>query len=131
MYNSKPANSWRNIKARSSLVGGKCKRCDKYFYPAKDSCDCGGKVKEIWFKGTGKVISFTKVHVPPAHLEKQIPYTIGIIELDEGVRLTAQIVDHEDLKAGTPVEACLRRIFADGKSGIINYGIKFRPVDGQ
>jgi len=50
--------------------------------------------------------------------------------LDDGPKLTSQIVDckREDLKIGRRVEACFRRIYTDGKEGIINYGLKFRPV---
>jgi len=29
------------------------------------------------------------------------------------------------------VEACLRKLFEQGESGIISYGFKFRPVDNS
>jgi hypothetical protein len=55
---------------------------------------------------------------------------VGLIELGDSVRLLSQIVDvaPEDVSAGMRVEACFRRIKEDGKTGILQYGYKFRPV---
>ncbi len=57
------------------------------------------------------------------------PYIMAIVEMEEGVRVTAQIVDckPEDVKIGMKVEAIFRRMGAEGKSGLIRYGYKFRP----
>jgi hypothetical protein len=62
------------------------------------------------------------------NLEKHTPYTIAIIKLDEGPMLTAQVVDFDKIQIGMRVEACLRRMYCSGKSGIIHYGTKFRPI---
>lgn len=58
------------------------------------------------------------------------PYCIGIVELKEGVKITTQIVDikFEDLKIGMTVYATFRKLYNCGQEGIINYGIKFRPL---
>ena len=57
------------------------------------------------------------------------PYCVGIIELKEGAKITAQIVDckYEDLKIGTEVEAVFRKFYKSGEKGIIHYGTKFIP----
>ncbi len=44
-----------------------------------------------------------------------MPYAIGMVELDEGVRLLAGIVDAdlERLAVGAPVQVCFERISDD------------------
>ncbi len=129
MYSSSVPLSWRSIKERNCLMGSKCDNCKSLFYPKKRVCRCGsGKLSEFKFSGKGEIISFSEIHMPPLNFEMQIPYTIAIIKLDEGPMLTAQIVDFDKIKTGLKVEACLRKIYASGKSGIIHYGTKFRPI---
>ncbi|MDF1539559.1 MAG: OB-fold domain-containing protein, partial [Candidatus Thorarchaeota archaeon] len=66
----------------------------------------------------------------PEHFKRQMPYVIAMVELDEGPRLTAQIVniDPEDVKIGMRVRACFRKITEQGHEGIIVYGYKFEPT---
>jgi uncharacterized OB-fold protein len=56
------------------------------------------------------------------------PYAVGIIELDEGAKITAQIVDCDvnELNIGDEVEVVFRKIREDGKEGVISYGYKFK-----
>lgn len=76
----------------------------------------------------GKLITYTFLHEPMEAFQDQIPLTLGIIELEEGVRFPAQIVDSspDKVKIGANVEAVFRRIRVDGESGQIQYGYKFR-----
>jgi hypothetical protein len=52
------------------------------------------------------------------------------VELNEGVRLTAQIVDCDldALAMGQDVRLEFRRLQADGEAGILCYGYKCVPV---
>ena len=81
------------------------------------------------FSGKGTVYSYTVVHAPPQGFELHRPYLLAIIELEEGPKLTAQIVDcaREDLKIGLPVEMTFRKIREGTEGGIIHYGYKFKP----
>ncbi len=56
---------------------------------------------------------------------------MAMIEMDEGARITAQIVDvaPEMVKRGMRVKAVFRKLGEDSESGIIYYGTKFTPVD--
>ena len=66
----------------------------------------------------------------PARIEDQAPYAVGIADLDDGVQLTAQVVDcdFEALKVGMRVRIEFRRINEDGAAGVIHYGYKFVPA---
>ena len=129
MYSSSVPASWRRVKTRNCLIGSKCDKCKAVFYPEKNICKCGNdKLSDFKFNGKGQIISFSEIHTPPVNFGRQVPYTIAIIKLKEGPMLTAQVVDFDKIEIGMKVEACLRRIYCSGKSGIIHYGTKFRPI---
>jgi len=79
---------------------------------------------------TGKIVSWTIVRVPPADFSDQAPYPVVLIELDDGGRITAQLVDWEDrnLKIGQKVTTIVRRIIKPNTEGVIPYGIKVKPI---
>ena len=79
---------------------------------------------------TGKIITWTIISNPPIGFEKYKPYIVGLIELDDGNKILSQIVDidFKDIYTDLKVEAIFRRITEDGKTGIIQYGYKFRPI---
>jgi uncharacterized OB-fold protein len=129
------ARFWREIPARYNLIGCRCGNCGREFFPPKPLCpDCHrksvGKMERRRFDGTGEVVSYTVVHASPREFEMLVPYVIAIIQIAEGVRLTAQVVecDPKDVKIGTRVRAVFRKIDEDGKDGAIHYGYKFVPV---
>ncbi|MFW6129357.1 MAG: Zn-ribbon domain-containing OB-fold protein, partial [Candidatus Aminicenantaceae bacterium] len=75
----------------------------------------------------GNILSYTVIRVPPHQFVDQAPYAVGIVELEDRVKLTGQIVDcdFEDIKIGKKVKIEFRKIFQEGKSGILCYGYKF------
>ena len=131
MYNSNIVMEWRRIRKGNYIMGSKCKRCSALFYPARTKCTkCGNdETENIKFKGHGRVYAYSTIFSAPMGFEKQVPYTVGIVKLDEGPKMTAQIIDFEDIKVGMNVEACIRKVYVDGDAGIIHYGIKFRPAE--
>ncbi|HZO08138.1 MAG TPA: Zn-ribbon domain-containing OB-fold protein [Myxococcota bacterium] len=87
----------------------RCPRDGFFFYPRSRCPRCLGADWE-WrdASGRGVVHSFSvdRVgHLPG--LERAVPYAIAIVELEEGPRLTARIVDCDvdALRVGAPVEA--------------------------
>jgi uncharacterized OB-fold protein len=126
------ARFWRKIPQRYNLIGTRCLTCGKYFFPPRTFCpECrrAGKIADYRFAGTGKVVTFTVIRSASEQFEQATPYVLGIVELDEGPRLTAQIVcTPDEAKIGMRVRPVFRRIAADGKSGVIHYGTKFMPA---
>lgn len=88
------------------------------------------KSKDFEFSGLGKIYSFTTINEPPAGFEEQAPYPVAIIELEEGPMVIAQLTDFgdEEPEIGMPVEMVTRKLFADGKRGVLVYKYKFRPL---
>ena len=125
-----PISAWRNYKHNYGLYGYRCVACKKIYYPKKHLCSCGSQnFESMKLSGNGKLITFTQINNPPEAFEEMAPYCIGIVELEEGVRILAQITDAmlEDLSIGMPVKAVFRKLYARGEKGVIQYGVKFEP----
>ena len=127
---------WRELPVRYNLIGSHCTGCDMYHYPPRAMCsgchrESLGKMEEHQFAGTGQVVACTVVYQPQQGYEMHGPYPMAMIEMDEGARITAQIVDvaPEMVKRGMRVEAVFRKLGEDSESGIIYYGTKFTPVE--
>ncbi len=88
-------------------------------------------MEEFKFSGKGEIYSYTVIRAPPQGFDYQVPYVIAIVKMDEGPFITTQIVDcnPEDVEIGKRVETVFRKVIADGESGIIRYGYKFRLTD--
>ena len=81
--------------------------------------------------GRGKIFSFTTFSIQPADFEHNAPFTVALVQLDEGPAVTAQLTDLDgtEVQVGIPVEMVTRKIRSDGNErGIIVYGYKFRPA---
>lgn len=79
--------------------------------------------------GKGTVLSYTVVTDAPEGFEEQAPYTLGLVKLDEGPTVLAQLTDLDaPAVIGLRVEMVTRKLRTDGQRGIIVYGYKFRPL---
>lgn len=92
------------------LMAVKCNNCGSTFLPPKPTCtNClSTELKWIEVENSGKLLSYTIIHVAPEHFKSMAPYTIGIIEFKKGLRLPGMIcgVSPENLKVGMPLKIC-------------------------
>lgn len=79
---------------------------------------------------TGTLLSYTMQRESLSGYEEQEPMIFGLVRLDNGVKIIAQVVDipYESLEEGFKLKAVFRRIKTDGESGQIFYGYKFGPA---
>ncbi len=129
-----PVRIWRDRVPRYRLVGAECKSCGRRHYPPRPRCPyCGSdRLELVELPRTGVLESYTVVYQVGEGARQESPLIIGLVRLDDGTRVVAQLTDVEPdkLKTGMRVEAVFRRISADGSYGVIAYGTKFRPVLG-
>lgn len=87
-------------------------------------------MQKVQLSGKGTVVTFSVIHDAPAQFEMQKPYVIAMVEMDEGVRITSQIIDvtPADVTIGMRVQATFRKLGQQGVAGVIHYGYKFRPA---
>ncbi len=115
----KPFNdtSYEQFLKEWRIMGSKCKKCGTLALPPRPICiSCFGTEMEwVQFSGTGRLSAFTSIVVAPPYMAKEgfnrnNPYVVGVIELDEGVKAVARIVGvdakrPEEIKVGTPLKA--------------------------
>ena len=106
---------WEGCK-RHQLPLQRCQNCGAFrFYPRPMCPNCNSMDYE-WVKaiGKGRVYSWT-VAVQRFHPALEVPYIIAIVELEEGVRMTSNIIDckPEELSVGMPVEVIFDDVTED------------------
>jgi uncharacterized OB-fold protein len=118
----------REIPQRYRLEAGKCKKCGNISFPPRLICPkCKGKNFEtVKLNDEGVLKTFTIVRVASDKFSKETPFAVGIVELNDGIKVTTQIADCdlEKLAIGQKVKLVFRRIQEDGKAGILCYGYK-------
>ncbi|HGY56336.1 MAG TPA: Zn-ribbon domain-containing OB-fold protein [Caldithrix abyssi] len=123
---------WRLREQRYKLQGNVCAECKAYNFPPRPVClQCKSKnMQPYQFKGNGTIYSYSTVYQAPDAFNKQVPYLVALIDLDEGPRITARLTDILDnkIEIGMPVEMVIRKIYEDGDNGPIQYGYMFRPL---
>lgn len=86
------------------------------FYPRAGSLKTGRRNLE-WREATGygKVYSFTETYVPMPGFEDRVPYLLAMIDLDEGVRILANLVNvaAADVSVGMGVKVAFEKIGED------------------
>ncbi|MDI6639798.1 MAG: Zn-ribbon domain-containing OB-fold protein [Methanocellales archaeon] len=122
---------WRHIPARYNLIGTKCLTCGEYYFPPRTTCPAcrrAGTIEECKFKGIGEVVTYTVIRSASDAFDRQTPYVLAIVRLEEGPRLTTQIVcDPDEIEIGMKVCAVFRKITEESSEGVICYGTKFMP----
>lgn len=127
------AETWRLEKSRYAMMGNKCVGCNIFNFPSKQICiKCGSNdLHHHHFSGNGTLIEWTKIYEPARGFELFAPMYYGIVELEEGVRTSVQITsvtDESKLVPGIKTKMVFRKLFSDGKQGIVTYGFKAEPI---
>ncbi len=85
----------------------RCGSCGELAIPPKELCPrCQQRQwNVIPLHGTGTVVSFTVIRIPPRGSLHEAPYAVAVVRLDEGVSLLGRVVEIplETLAAGLPV----------------------------
>jgi len=98
-----------------NVLARKCTKCDELHLATVYFCSkCGSKeFEDSILKGTGKVVTYTIMTVPPAGFEDLVPYAWVVMELDDTsefinpLRISGflpNIQKPEDLPIGTAVK---------------------------
>ncbi|MGZ4240921.1 MAG: bifunctional MaoC family dehydratase N-terminal/OB-fold nucleic acid binding domain-containing protein [Actinomycetota bacterium] len=93
--------------ARGELLIQRCVSCGTLRHPPRPGCAACGSLDwdTVRASGRGTVYSFVIYHHPPIP-GFDVPYAVGLIELEEGVRMLTNVVDVplDEIEIGMPVE---------------------------
>lgn len=72
----------------------KCRECSHMTFPPKPVCpECWtSNLDWVELSGRGTLISYTEVSAAPAMFAHEAPYTLCIVDLDEGVRCVSRVL---------------------------------------
>jgi len=126
-----PPRIWREKRERYIGIGNNCLDCNEKSFPKADYClKCSSKnIEEYKLVRTGKVLQFTQVTQPAEETTMYSPFIVGLIELDDGIQVTSQIVDcdYNNITEGMKVRMTFRILSIDNEEGLVKYGFKFVP----
>jgi uncharacterized OB-fold protein len=112
----------------TDLVVQRCADCAAVLFPATaERCrNCWStRLEEGTVPGVGTLYTFTVVHRSYPGLE--VPFTVGVVEIAEGLRLTTRVVADAEVRIGDTLRAYARPVMAG--SPALSY--EFRPVGVQ
>jgi uncharacterized OB-fold protein len=97
-----------DILATGKIDGTVCKRCGTRFFPPRTDCSVCFSKDMDWFDmpQNGKLETFTTSYYAPTGFEEDTPYTMGVVNFGNGLKLFARLakdVKAEDLKVGMDV----------------------------
>ena len=95
------------------LMGSACKSCGYTTFPPRADCpECmGDEFTFQEYSGRGKVFTHTHISAAPTGFEDEVPYTVVVVELEEGGRLlgwAGETLPWEDLRIGQEVQVVPR-----------------------
>jgi uncharacterized OB-fold protein len=105
---------WAGLNDRKLLLQ-KCARCAKIRHYPRPMCDACYSQEVTWIEasGRGKIHSWTiTCHAFHPGVRDDLPYTLATIDLEEGVRMNAQLRDVPDdkLRIGLPVRVAFETV---------------------
>jgi len=86
------------------LMAAKCKKCGTMLLPPRPMCTkCfSSDLEWVELENEGKLLTYTVIHVSPKQFESFVPYSVGIVELEDGLKLPGMIrgVEPEKISVG-------------------------------
>jgi len=107
--------SFNQFLNEKKLMASRCKKCGAIYVPPRPLCIKCQNTDMEWteVKGKGKLAAFTVITVAPTKMiargyGRDNPYCAGIVELEEGPRISAQIIGIDpnsgQIKVGMPLK---------------------------
>jgi uncharacterized OB-fold protein len=116
--------------ARHELVVQRCADCGLFWFPPSNRCQHCWSANVAWrpVSGRGRLYSFTVFHrAYAAELADQLPYVVGVVELEEGPRLITNVVgcEPDEVRVDMPVEV----VFDDLAENVALHAFRPRADD--
>ena len=96
------------------ISGTICKNCGTFHFPPRGDCvQCPSSEidwKEI--SGDCKLVTYTTIHAAPSGFEDEKPYTLAMVDLEEGGRALGWIEgkNEEDLSVGMTLKLEIKKL---------------------
>jgi len=110
------------------LMGTKCKDCGAFSFPPRADCDAcmSGNFEFVELSGKSTLQTFTKIVAAPTGFEDVVPYTVGVVDLEEGGRALAwfgDTVKEDDIEIGMDLQV-VPQIFDETEEIKVYYSLE-------
>ena len=130
-------DSFQHYLEEHKLMGARCQNCATLYLPPRPLCPHCYCEQLAWeeLSGKGALAAFTAVHIGPrsmiaAGYDRRHPYFSGIVRLEEGPAISAQIlgldvVAPEEIQIGAPLQVTfLARDQGEEKQTILAFEVQ-------
>jgi len=121
------------VNKSAQLVGGRCTRCGKVFFPRADVCPgCASRspMAQVLLSRLGKLYTYSVIHVTSPGFKA--PYAVAYVDVPEGPRIFGHLDGWEEgsMPLDSPVEIYADPIGKD-RNGEELTSIRFRRLPAQ
>jgi len=124
---TKVAGFARHLKD-GRLMGSRCTACGQVSFPPRADCPAcahdGFEFHEL--SGRGTVMTFTRIDAAPAGFEDDVPFHLGVVDLEETGRLLAnfgETIDPAEIRIDMPVQV-VPRLFEESEAIKVHYTLE-------
>ncbi len=100
-----PFREYHKALMKNTLLGLKCNNCGAVTCPPQMSCiNCSSYDLEVTqLSGKGKITTFTTIFIAPEGRETEAPYTVVLVELEEGPWIMGTLYDTDPQMANMEI----------------------------
>lgn len=112
------------------LMASRCKKCGAQSFPPRADCAAcmSGDFEFVEISGKARLHTYTKIEAAPTGFEEVVPYTIGVVDLEEGGRALAWFGDsikEEEIDIGMELQV-VPQIFGELEEIKVYYSLEKR-----
>jgi uncharacterized protein len=112
------------------LIIAQCSDCGELVFPKQDYCPecCTETMEETKLSSRGEIKCFTGINAPTPGYKGTVPYTVGIVEFPEGIRILGVTTEKtvESLSPGMKIEVIFETAYVEDGQEYITY--KYKPI---
>jgi len=110
------------------LMGSTCTACGNLSFPPRADCSIcrHGEFTFTELSGRGTLQTFTSIDAAPAGFENDVPFYLGVIDLEEAGRLLAsfgETIDSKEIAIDMPIQV-VPRLMEESESIKVHYTLE-------
>jgi uncharacterized OB-fold protein len=110
------------------LMASRCKKCGALSFPPRADCDecMSGDFEYVEVSGRAKLHTYTRIVAAPTGFEDVAPYTVGVVDMEEGGRALAWIgesIPEDQIEIGMDLQL-VPRVFEEIEEIKVHYTLE-------
>jgi hypothetical protein len=107
-------NDFIDYLEKGTVMGTRCKKCGQRYFPPRADCFNDLTSDMDWFevKDSGKLLTFSTLKFAPAGFDKEIPYTIAVLDFGD-YKVFGRVdnaIAEDKLSVGMPMKITVNKL---------------------